>query len=151
MAVSADLGKALLQAVVGGKTYTPPTNWYLGLSSQAIVNDEIPAGAEPPEGIGYARKEIPNNGDSFTAPGTDGSRGACGTNAQSIMMDEITGGTEPTVQYFFLAETSQNSNAASASRKVSMWGSLDRARTLAVNSNLIIDTGGALFELVNVD
>lgn len=157
MAISADLGKKILESVVGGKTYTPPSKWYLGLSSQPIdENDEIPNQAEPPEGIGYARKEIPNSqlsgsSGSFNPAQSDSSRVAYVTNAQTIMMDEITSGTEPIVQYFFLAETSENSNAGGASKKVAMWGAFDRARRLSVNSNLIIEAGGALFELVNVD
>ena len=156
MAISSELGKKILESVVGGKTYTPPTKWYLGLSSSPISNDEIPVEGEPPEGIGYARKEIPNSQlsggtGSFNPAQSGDGRVAYVTNAQTIMMDEITGGTEPTVQYFFLAETQENSNASSASRKVSLWGSFDRARRLSVNSNLIIETGGMIFELVNVD
>ena len=157
MAISNDLGQKLLNAVVGGQAYTPPSTWYLGLSSSPITNGQIPNGGEPPEGIGYARKAITNsqlsgdNGGSFNPAQSDGSRVGYVTNAQTIMMDEITGGTEPTVQYFFLSESAQNSNASGASKAVSLWGSFDRSRRLAVNSNLIIEAGGALFEIVNVD
>lgn len=158
MAISKDLGKALLESVVGGKPYVAPSTWYLGLSSSPIVNDAIPNNAEPPEGIGYARKAIPNsqlvggNGGSFTPARDDAEHPvAYVTNAQTILMDEITGGSEPSVQYFFLAETGQNSNADGASRKVSMWGSFDRVRKLVINSNLIIESGGAVFEIVNVN
>lgn len=158
MAISKELGKSVIESIVGGKPYTAPSIWYLGLSSSPIVDGIIPNNGEPPEGIGYARKPIPNsqlagaNNGSFTPAESDSTRPvAFVTNAQTITMDEITGGAEPSVQYFFLAETGQNSNAPDASKKVSMWGSFDRARKLVINSNLIIESGGAVFEIVNVN
>lgn len=158
MAVSKELGKAVLESILGGKPYTAPSTWYLGLSSSPIVDGVIPNNAEPPVGIGYARKAIPNsqlqgsNSGSFSPATSDSVHPvAFVTNAQAITMDEITGGTEPTVQYFFLASTAQNSNQSGASKNVSMWGAFDRGRRLAINSNLVIEAGGAVFELVNVD
>lgn len=158
MAISKDLGKSVLESILGGKPYTAPTTWYLGLSSSPITDGVIPNNAEPPVGIGYARKAIPNsqligsNDGSFTPATSDSTHPvAFVTNAQTITMDEITGGTEPVVQYFFLADTAQNSNQSGASNKVSLWGAFDRGRRLAVNSNLVIEAGGAVFELVNVN
>lgn len=158
MAVSKALGKSVLESILGGKAYTAPSIWYLGLSSSPITDGTIPNGGEPPEGIGYARKAIPNsqlqgaNNGSFSPATSDATHPVSFvTNAQAITMDEITGGNEPTVQYFFLSSSATNSNASGASKEVSIWGSFDRGRRLAINSNLVIEAGGAVFELVNVD
>jgi hypothetical protein len=157
MAISIALAKGLLETVLGAVPYTPPSTWYFGLSSSPITNGTLPNNAEPPVGIGYARTAIPNsqlvgaNSGSFNPAQTSATR-PIGyiTNAQTITMDEIIGGSEPVVQYFFLSQSAQNSNASGASKQVDIWGSFDRARTLQVNSNLIIEAGGAVFEIVNV-
>lgn len=158
MSVSKTLANSVLASIVGGVAYTAPSTWYLGLSSSPIVDGVIPNNAEPPDDIGYKRKAIPNsqlqgsNGGSFNPPKSDSTHPlAFVTNAQAIQMDEITSGNEPTVQYFFLSDSSQNSNIDGASKEVLMWGSFDRARRLAINSNLIIESGGAVFELTNAD
>lgn len=159
MAVSKKVAKKIIECITGGITYTPPANWYFGLSSQPIVDDMIPVGAEPAAGTGYNRKQIANSqfsggSGSFTPADTTGDAGsgliAKVTNAQTIEMDEITSGDEPDVQYFFLAETSENTNGESGNREVAMWGSFDRPRKMVINSNLIIEAGGAVFELFNV-
>lgn len=158
MAVSKRLANDVLGAIVGGVTYTPPAVWYLGLSTSPIVDGTIPNNAEPQDGTGYTRKAIQNtqligsNNGSFNPPTTNSTWDlAYVTNAQSIEMTEITSGSEPYVQYFFLAKTAQNYNIEGASKEVELWGSFDRARMLAINSNLIIEAGGATFALVNVD
>lgn len=161
MAISKELAKKIIESINGGVSFTPPANWYFGLSSLPPVKDLIPVGAEPPEGIGYARKQVPNSqmtagtpNGSFTPADTTGvdETGliAVVTNAQSIEMNEITSGSEPDILYYFLAETPENSNASGASRKVVMWGSFDRPRKMVINSNLIIEAGGAVFQLFNV-
>lgn len=159
MAISTGLAKSILESVLGAVPYTAPSTWYLGLSSSPIANGVIPNGAEPADGTGYARLAIPNN--QLVASTGNGSFTACTTdtthplgfvsNAQTLTMDEIVSGAEPTVQYFFLSTSPTNSNVAGASKNVSMWGSFDRARKLVINSNLIIEAGGAIFEIVNVD
>lgn len=161
MAISKNLAKKVIESINGGVAYTPPANWYFGLSSLPIENDMIPVGAEPPDGTGYKRKKLPNT--QFSATVTDGMFSpadttgddttgliATVTNAQEIEMDEIVSGNEPEIQYFFLAETPDNSGLDGASREVSMWGSFDRARKLVINSNLIIEVGGAIFEIFNI-
>lgn len=161
MAISKKLAKKVIESINGGVSYIPPSNWYFGLSTSAPVNDLLPVGAEPANGTGYNRKQIPNSqmtsgtpSGSFTPADTTGDSGtgliAKVTNAQTIEMDEITSGNEPDIQYFFLAETPENSNLESASREVAMWGAFDRTRKLVINSNLIIEAGGAVFELFNV-
>lgn len=161
MAISKKLAKRTIESITGGVTYTPPANWYFGLSTSAPVNDLIPVGAEPADGTGYNRKQLPNSqltasvtNGTFTPADTTGDEAtgliARVTNAQTIEMDEITSGSEPDIQYFFLAETPENSNLADASREVSMWGAFDRARKMVINSNLIIESGGAVFEIFNV-
>ena len=161
MAISKKLAKKIIESINGGSTYTPPSNWYFGLSTSAPVNDLIPIGAEPAVGTGYNRKQLPNSqftdsntSGTFTPADTTGDAGtgliAKVTNAQTIEMDEITSGSEPDIRYFFLSETPENSNSEGASREVAMWGAFDRSRKLVINSNLIIDAGGAVFELFNV-
>lgn len=158
MAISTALAKSILESVLGAVPYTAPTTWYLGLSSSPIVNGTIPNGAEPADGTGYARYAIPNSqlvtsgSGSFTVCTTDSAHPlGFVANAQIITMDEIVSGNEPTIQYFFLSTSPTNSNVTGASKTVSMWGSFDRARKLVINSNLIIEAGGAVFEIVNVD
>lgn len=153
MAISKDLGKKIVGAVVGGATYTPPATWYFGLSSQPIVDGRIPNGAEPDATLGYARKAIPNDLDNFNEPVDTGVDSvAYVTNKQTITMNEITAGdSTKTVQYFFLAESGNNSNTDSSAKAVQMWGAFDRARPLVINSNLIIEPNGAVFKIVNVD
>lgn len=157
MAISTALAKSILESVLGAVPYTAPNTWYLGLSTSPISNGTIPNGAEPADGTGYARLAIPNNQlissgtGSFTACTTDSTHPlGYVTNAQTLTMDEIVSGSEPTVQYFFLSTSPTNSNVQGASKLVSMWGSFDRARKLVINSNLIIESGGAVFEIVNV-
>ena len=157
MAISKELAKKIAESITGGQQYTPPTNWYFGLSKNAPVDDMISVGSEPEADTGYERVQIPNtqlSGDSgsFTPADTTGNEGtgliAKITNAQRIEMNEIISGDEPEVQYFFLAESSENSNTGS-DRKVSIWGVFDRPRKLVINSTLIIESGGAVFELFN--
>lgn len=157
MAISKELAKKIAESITGGQQYTPPTNWYFGLSKDAPVNDMISVGSEPQADTGYERVQIPNTqlsggSGSFTLADTTGDEGtgliAKITNAQRIEMNEITSGDEPEVQYFFLAESSENSNTGS-DRKVSIWGVFDRPRKLVINSTLIIESGGAVFELFN--
>lgn len=157
MAISKELAKKIAESITGGQQYTPPANWYFGLSKKAPVDDMISVGDEPEADIGYERVQIPNTqlasgSGSFTPADTTGDEGtgliAKITNAQRIEMNEITSGDEPEVQYFFLAESSENSNTGS-DRKVSIWGVFDRPRKLVINSTLIIESGGAVFELFN--
>ena len=157
MAISKELAKKIAESITGGQQYTPPANWYFGLSKDAPVDDMISVGSEPQADTGYERVQIPNTqlssgSGSFTPADTTGDEGtgliAKITNAQRIEMNEITSGGEPEVQYFFLAESSENSNTGS-DRKVSIWGVFDRPRKLAINSTLIIESGGAVFELFN--
>nr|DAT69637.1 MAG TPA: hypothetical protein [Caudoviricetes sp.]DAT69717.1 MAG TPA: hypothetical protein [Caudoviricetes sp.] len=159
VAISKKLAKKVIECINGGVSFTPPTNWYFGLCASEPVNDLIPVGSEPADGTGYKRKQLANSqfsgsSGTFTPADTTGDTGtglvARVTNAQTIEMDEITSGDEPDIQYFFLAETPENSNASGASREVAMWGSFDRKRKLVINSNLIIEAGGAVFELFNV-
>lgn len=159
MAISKDLAKKVVECLNGGITFTPPTDYYFGLSTSLPIDDQLPTGAEPPASTGYKRIHLPNtqlsgSTGTFTTADTTGDE-ATGlvvsvTNAQTIEMDEITSGDEPEIKYFFLAETEQNSNEAGASKKVAMWGSFDRPRKLVINSNLIIEHGGAIFEILNV-
>lgn len=159
MAISTRLAKSLIESVLGGKAYTAPSTWYFGLSSSPITNGVIPNGAEPADGTGYQRLAITNNQlvgstgtGSFTECTTDTSHPlGFVSNAQTLTMNEIISGSEPTVAYFFLATTGENSNNSGASKNVEMWGSFDRSRKLVINSNLIIEKGGAVFEIVNVD
>lgn len=157
MAISKELAKKIAESITGGQQYTPPTNWYFGLSKNAPVDDMISVGSEPEADTGYERVQIPNTqlsggSGSFTPADTTGDEGtgliAKITNAQRIEMNEIISGDEPEVQYFFLAESSENSNTGS-DRKVSIWGVFDRPRKLVINSTLIIESGGAVFELFN--
>lgn len=157
MAISKELAKKIAESITGGQQYTPPTNWYFGLSKNAPVDDMISVGSEPEADTGYERVQIPNTqlsggSGSFTPADTTGNEGtgliAKITNAQRIEMNEIISGDEPEVQYFFLAESSENSNTGS-DRKVSIWGVFDRPRKLVINSTLIIESGGAVFELFN--
>ena len=157
MAISKELAKKIAESITGGQQYTPPTNWYFGLSKNAPVDDMISVGSEPEADTGYERVQIPNTqlsggSGSFTPADTTGNEGtgliAKITNAQRIEMNEIIYGDEPEVQYFFLAESSENSNTGS-DRKVSIWGVFDRPRKLVINSTLIIESGGAVFELFN--
>lgn len=157
MAISKALAKSLLETVLGAAPYTAPSTWYFGLSSSPITDGTLPNNAEPPTGIGYNRTAIPNNqliganNGSWNPATTDATRPlGYVTNAQTITMDEITGGSEPTVQYFFLSQSATNSNTSGASKQVDVWGSFDRARVLQVNSNLVIEADGAVFEIVNV-
>ena len=153
MAISKELAKKIAESITGGQQYTPPTNWYFGLSKNAPVDDMISVGSEPEADTGYERVQIPNTqlsggSGSFTPADTTGNEGtgliAKITNAQRIEMNEIISGDEPEVQYFFLAESSENSNTGS-DRKVSIWGVFDRPRKLVINSTLIIESGGAVF------
>ena len=157
MAISKELAKKIAESITGGQQYTPPTNWYFGLSKNAPVDDMISVGSEPEADTGYERVQIPNTqlsggSGSFTPADTTGDEGtgliAKITNAQRIEMNEIISGDEPEVQYFFLAESSENSNTGS-DRKVSIWGVFDRPRKLVINSTLIIESGGAVFFFFN--
>ena len=157
MAISKELAKKIAESITGGKQYTPPSNWYFGLSKTAPVDDMLSVGSEPAASTGYQRIQIPNTqlsggSGSFTPANTSGDEEsgliAKITNAQRIEMNEITSGDEPEVQYFFLAESSENSNTGS-DRKVSIWGVFDRPRKLVINSTLVIESGGAVFELFN--
>lgn len=157
MAISKELAKSIAESITGGKQYTPPSNWYFGLSKNAPVNDMIAVGDEPQADTGYERIQIPNTqlsggSGSFTPADTSGDPGsgliAKITNAQRIEMNEIISGEEPEVNYFFLAENSENSNTGS-DRKVSIWGQFETPRKLVINSTLIIESGGAVFELFN--
>lgn len=158
MAISQEIANSLIALLLGRKDYSSPTDWYFGVCQSPIVNGLLTTNSEPKEGTGYERKQIPNtqlvgaNNGSFTVPISDVARPlSFVTNAQTLTMNEITSGTEPTVKYFFLSDSAQNSNAEGASKKVSLWGTFDRERKLSINSNLTIEPGGAVFEVVNID
>lgn len=159
MAISQALAKDVLEKIFGAVDFTPPDNWYFGLSMSPIPDTGIlPTNAEPVTGIGYERLQIPNtqfngsNNGSFTT-GDTSSDYPVGfvTNANILQLDEISGGSDFVVSHFFLSDSPQNSNVSGASRQVTVWGAFDRPKTLTVDSTLIIEPGGAIFEIINAD
>lgn len=153
MAISKQLGKDILNTVMRGSAFPSIPTWYLGLCSSPPVNGVIPNGAEPSGDIGYQRTAIIAGPDNFDAAvdGTAANSVAYITNKKSITMAEITSGNEDRMGYYFLSRVGGNSNTSTEAKNVDMWGAFDRARPLVINSNLVIEANGAVFEIVNVD
>jgi hypothetical protein len=157
MAVSTELATKVIEQLVGGKDFTAPKTWYFGLLTGAPVNGMIPDGYEPSSSnaYGYKRIALPNTQDVFTTAITGSSDGngmiAYVTNKDSFDMSEVTSGSEPEVNYFFLAETEQNSNESGADKRIAMWGQFDMPRKLLINSTLVISAGGAIFGIYNTN
>ena len=153
MAISRDLANQIIGFVLGNRSFVPSSTLYLGLCSQSPQSDgTLQTGSEPPDNIGYKRLSINNNTSEFSTPAFDSTHTvAFVTNLKTWTMDEITGGSGTQVGYFFLADSGTNSNNSGASKKVLMWGAFDNPRTLAINSNLVIEAGGAIFEIINTN
>lgn len=144
MAVSQNMASSLMQSALGATTYTGPSTWYLGLATVAPTIAGV-ISQEPSTTSGYQRLAIPNNQTSFTQPTFDAEHPLTYiTNNIRLEMAEVTSGTEPTVNYFFLSDTQTGGTAK-------IWGQFDRERVLAINSVLVIEPRGAIFEMVNVD
>jgi hypothetical protein len=65
MAVTYSFANQVMDYIFGKVTYTPPTNWYLGVSTTTIQNDGTGA-TEPTTDPAYSRLIIPNIKTSFT-------------------------------------------------------------------------------------
>ena len=66
MAVTYDISNKIQSLLWGNTTYTPPTTWYLGISTTTVANDAT--GITEPTDTAYARIAIPNLTTSFTTP-----------------------------------------------------------------------------------
>lgn len=128
--------------IFGGQNYTPPSNWYFGLSTQAISDGVIPSGAEPTN-PGYSRAQIANNQTNFTTPTYNSTYTlSYVANKNAISMSEITGGNQITVPYFFLSSEASGNTCE-------IWGTFANVRILTPDSQLIVKSGGAIFSLEN--
>lgn len=129
--------------IFGGQSYTPPSNWYFGLSTQPISDGTIPSGAEPTN-PGYSRTQIANNQTNFTTPNYNSTYTlSFVSNRNAITMSEITGGNQITVPYFFLSSSASGTTCE-------IWGTFANTRILTPDSQLIVKSGGAVFSLENV-
>jgi hypothetical protein len=112
----------LLNYVFGGVSYTPPSNWYLGLS-KTLIDATGNTVTEPDSGTtGYARVAIPNNKStgwttstlktlSNLAKVTFGESDApYGTIVSMFLADALTGGN---VCYYYTANPAFPVGAAS--------------------------------------
>lgn len=91
----------ILDDVFGGDTYTPPTNWHVGLST-TIISEDGTGATEPADG--YARVEVANNLTNFPAS-TNGEK----SNGTEITFPEATGEWGE-VTYFFISDASTLGN-----------------------------------------
>jgi hypothetical protein len=66
MAVTYDIANKIQGLLFGQTSYTPPTTWYLGVSTSTIQSDG--SGITEPTDTAYARIAIPNLTTSFTTP-----------------------------------------------------------------------------------
>jgi hypothetical protein len=114
------LEQALLDHVLNDGTYTPPTNWFIALSTTTPT--EAGGNFTEPSGNGYARVSTAAadwNAASGTAP-------ASKTNANAITFPAATGSWGTVTHFGFFS--------ASSGGTVQIWGALDTSQAIASGS-----------------
>lgn len=116
------LEKKILDHILGGTVYTPPSDLYIGLSSSS-VNDESTGSSvsEPASNTGYARVKVTNNTTTWSdATGTTATK----KNKIDIEFPEATT-SWGVISYFFIADAATGGN-------ILMWGSLSQSKTIDI-------------------
>lgn len=122
MSFNNSLENSLLDQVWGDAAYSPPANWYVGLSSTPPQEDGTGI-TEPATLDGYARVEVANNLTQWPAATTEANVGTK-QNGQEI---EFPTATDPwgSVEYFFFAD-----DATATGANVKAYGTLDEAKSI---------------------
>jgi hypothetical protein len=107
----------ILDGIMGDPDYTPPTNWFVGLSTTTPT--EAGANFTEPVGNGYARV---STADADWDPAS-GTAPAIKDNANAITFPQATG-SWGTVTHFGLFDASTGGN-------LRMWGALATAKAIA--------------------
>jgi hypothetical protein len=107
----------ILDGIMGDPDYTPPTNWFVGLSTTTPT--EAGANFTEPVGNGYARV---STADADWDPAS-GTAPAIKDNANAITFPQATG-SWGTVTHFGLFDASTGGN-------LRMWGLLATAKAIA--------------------
>lgn len=118
------LDNALLNEVLGGKNYTPPTNLYVALSTTAPNKNG--GNVTEPSGGGYARVQVANTADNFP----DASSGQK-KNGATITFPEATGNWG-TVTHFVIYDAATGGNAL-------MYGALTASKTIEAGDTASFD------------
>lgn len=105
------LERAILDHILNDGTYTPPSNWFVALSTTVPADDG--SGFTEPVGASYAR--VSTSGSTWTA--ASGTSPATKSNGVTITFPQATG-SWGTVTHFGLF-------IASSGGTVQIWGALD--------------------------
>jgi hypothetical protein len=123
---------SLLDLAFGSVAYTPPSTYYLGLSTTAVYASG--SGATEPVGYGYARVSLTNDKTIFSY-----SASGCILNSGSITFP-TTSGSWGTVAYAFLA-------SASASGSVLYYTQLAESLVVQTSTTLTISPCALAFSI----
>jgi hypothetical protein len=105
MAFSPFIEQTILKLLFGGTSYTPASQYSIGLS----FTDPISVGITEPTGGGYARVTINNTSGNWNAPVVDSVNGGYKiTNAATITFNQATAnwvnGNYTSLAYFFIVD-----------------------------------------------
>lgn len=136
--ISSARAKQSLEYEFGLRTFTPESNYYLGLSS----TDPATTITEPGSETGYARVEIANDGTSW---GEVQEGQFFLSNAIAFSFPVLTAAASD-VSYWFLA-----TDASSTAAPPIYYGSLTSARPMPIDSQVIVNVGEMKIYRTNPD
>jgi len=135
MATHASIKNGLAGILAGRRTWLPPENFYLGLSTNTIASDGTGI-VEPASTSGYARVQIVNSDASFAAP-----VGGAVTNTVDFHFNEIT-------EYAGIARDWFIASAATGSNAI-IWGKFATGdeKTLQAGLTIHVNVGNLKFNI----
>lgn len=122
-----------------------PAYWYVGVLKTKLPTSNLNgtvSGYELTNG-GYYRIRLPNTADYFEVVGSSAELSYV-TNKNDIVFPDITSGGNTPVAGFFLSNVQTGGNAY-------IWGHLSTARTVYINSRIVIKAGALHFAISNTE
>lgn len=122
-----------------------PSYWYVGILKDKIPTSDLDgsiSGREITNG-GYSRIRLPNTADYFQVVSSSAELSYV-TNKNDIIFPDIISGTNQSIVGFFLSNVATDGTAY-------IWGNLGTARTLYVNSRVVIKAGALHFAISNTE
>lgn len=135
MAVTYSLSNQVMDFLFGKVTYTPPTIWYLGVSTTSIQQDGT--GSTEPTDTAYARLTIPNVKTSFS---TSANGMIQNTIAFQFSESQISWGT---VTDFLISDSATGG-------AIRFYGKLVATRNVETGTVLLLDINALQMTMTNI-